>query len=62
MVDKVLAEFHRRFDDSREIVLAVAACSPKSKHFFEGTAIKPLAYECFIDLTTLEVGQWKRFI
>ena len=47
-------EFHRRFDYSREIVLAVAACSPKSKHFFKGSAIKPLAEECSIDVTTLE--------
>lgn len=54
IVDKILAEFHRRFDESREIVLAVAACSPKSKHFFEVAAIKPLAEECSLDLSTLE--------
>ena len=49
-----MAELHRCFDESREIVLAVAACSPKSKHFFEAVTVKPLADECSIDMSTLE--------
>ena len=31
IVDKVLGELHRRFDEYREIILAVAACCPKSR-------------------------------
>lgn len=41
MVDKVLAELHHHFDESREIVLAVAVCSPESTHFFEAVTVKP---------------------
>ena len=33
IIDWVLSELRSRFDESREIVLAVAAGSPKSKHF-----------------------------
>ena len=40
---------------NREILfLAVAACSPKNKTFFEHSAVKALANECSIDLRTLE--------
>ena len=36
------------------LFLAVAACSPKNKTFFEHSAVKSLANECSIDLCTLE--------
>ena len=54
IIDRILSELHRRFDESRGIILAVAACSPKSKHFLKVTTVKPLADECFIDVSSLE--------
>ena len=54
IIDRILSELHRRFDESRGIILAVAACSPKSKHFLKVTTVKPLAEECFIDVSSLE--------
>ena len=47
IVDKVLGEL-RRFDESREIILAVAACCPKSNHFLDA------ADECSIEMSNLE--------
>ena len=54
IVDKILFKFHHRFDEFERYFLAVAACSPKNKTFFEHSAVKSLANECSIDLRTLE--------
>ena len=54
IVDKVLGELHRRFDESREIILAVAACCPKCNHFLDAATVKPLADECSIEMANLE--------
>ena len=53
IIDKVLVELHSRFDDSREIILAVAACNPNSKSFLNYSAILPLANECSVDVSGL---------
>lgn len=54
--DRVLSELHRRFDESRSFVLAVAFCSPKSKDFLKLTSMMPPVEECpdVINVTNLE--------
>ena len=46
ILDRILSELHRRFDESRRFVLAVAACSLKSKDFLKLTSMMPLVEEC----------------
>lgn len=50
-----LIRLHRKcIDESRAIVLAVAACEPCSKQFFDVDVLKPLADECNVDQSILE--------
>ena len=49
-----IGELHHRFNESREIILAVAACCPKSNHFLDAGTVKPLADECSIEMANLE--------
>ena len=43
IIDRIFSELRRRFDESREIVFAVAACSLRSKHLLKVATVKPLA-------------------
>ena len=56
ILDRILSELRRRFDESRSFVLAVAACSLQSQDFLKLTLMMPLVeeYPDSIDVTNLE--------
>ena len=49
VIDRILAELNKRFDQSATIPKSIAACSPKSCSFFDMEVIKPLAEQYGID-------------
>ena len=55
ILEKVISEIHRCFDESRTAILAVAACDPNSMQFLDIDTLKPLANEYNIDLSILEL-------
>ena len=52
-LDRVLQELKVRFDDNRSVILSVAACNPRNKHFLRLDRVQPLAEESGIDLSKL---------
>ena len=53
VTDDFLTELKRRFDDSRDNILAISSCSPQSKNFFDHDVLQPLAVECGIEMVRL---------
>ena len=53
VVDRILSELSKRFDHSGTVLKAIAACSPKSSHFFDTEEVKPLAVQYGIDVDLL---------
>ena len=53
VVDRILSELSKRFDHSGTVLKAIAACSPKSSHFFDTEEVKPFAVQYGIDVDLL---------
>ena len=53
ILDRVIQELKRRFNDNRSLILSVASCNPKNEHFFSLDRVQPLAQESGIDLSKL---------
>ena len=53
VVDRILSELSKHFDHSGTVLKAIAACSPKSSHFFDTEEVKPLAVQYGIDVDLL---------
>ena len=53
VIDKVTNELTSRFDDTRELILAIHSCSPRSPNFLDEVALLPLAQMCSLQMTEL---------
>ena len=53
VIDRILSELNKRFDQSATILKGIAACCPKSSSFFDIEVIKPLAEQYGIDTRSL---------
>ena len=49
VIDRILSELNKRFDQSATMLKGIAACNPKSCSFFDMEVIRPLAEQYGID-------------
>ena len=54
VIDKFIGELKLRFNDSKNILLAIAACCPKATNFLDLVTLKPLIEQYSLDLCKLE--------
>ena len=49
VIDRLIGELEARFGESREVLSAVAACSPKANDFLNYESLHPLIHQYSLD-------------